>query len=449
LAIAAPPPSQAGEGEIGATASGPDELSQAFRERIYRRNFRYFLADNMLFNVALGVISATTVIPDFVRQLTDSEILIGLSGSLFGIGFTLPQLFVARYIVRHERKKWWFVGPNIPVRFVIILFALITVLLGKDRPHLILLAFFTCYSIAALGDGLVGVPWSDMVGTSLDNRWRARMLGFTKAGTGVIMLLIAPLIGFVLGDDGPGYPNNYAILFGAAGTLFALSIPVGLFIHELPGGRAVERVPSFGEFFPDLGRVLRDDGPFRGFIIMRMFTSLFMMAAPFYIGYATEDLGLSSEVAVPTLLAMQIVGSVAGALAYTWLGARSNMLAIRLALSSAALPPICALLARMIGPLPLYAGFLVSGWMTSIVLPSYLNWVVSYANPDQRPIYVGLANTVTAVVSFIAPFIGGTIAQTLGYRPLFAVSLVMVGGALFVAVRSLRPDPLGKAFAGG
>jgi MFS family permease len=393
----------------------------------------------------MGIIGVTTVIPDFVRHLTDSEILIGLSGSLFTIGFTLPQLFIARYIVRHDRKKWWFVGPNIPVRFVILIFAAITVWLGKDQPKLVLLAFFICYGIAALGDGVVGVPWADMVGNSLDNRWRARMLGFTMAGTGVIMLLIAPLIGFILGDNGPEFPTNYAILFGAAGTLFALSILPGLFFHELPGGKALEKAPSLSEFFPALGRVLRDDVPFRSFIIMRMFTSLFMMAAPFYIGYATVDLGLSSEVAVPTLLAMQITGSVAGALAYTWLGARSNMLAIRLALGSAALPPICALLAGMVGPLPLYVGFLVSGVTTSNLLPSYLNWVVGYATPDQRPIYVGLANTVIAVISLVVPFISGTIAQHLGYRPLFVVSLVMACSALFVAVRFLRNRPVGEA----
>jgi MFS family permease len=426
------------------TESDAQVLSQSFRERIYRRNFIYFLADNILFNVAMGIISSTTVIPDFVRRLTDSEILIGLFGNLFTIGNTLPQLFIAHYIVRHARKKWWFVGPNISVRFVILIFAVITVWLGKDQPELVLLAFFICYSIAAFGDGLVGVPWADLAGTSLDNRWRAHMFGLTTAGTGVIMLLIAPLIGFVLGDTGPEFPNNYAVLFGAAGVLFVLSILPGLFFHELPGGKALEKLPSFGEFLPDLGRVLRDDVPFRAFIITRMFTSLFMMAAPFYIGYATVQLGLLSEVAVPVLLAMQTVGSVAGALAYTWLGARSNLLYIRLALGGAALLPICALLAGMVGPLPLYFGFLVSGLATSNLLPGYLNWVVGYANPDQRPIYVGLSNTVAAVISLIAPFIGGTIAQNLGYRLLFAVSLVMALSALFVTLRFLRNTRMGE-----
>ena len=54
-------------------------LSPSFRERIYRRNFFFFLVDGIFFMVAMGLIGSTTVIPDFVRRLTNSEVLIGLS----------------------------------------------------------------------------------------------------------------------------------------------------------------------------------------------------------------------------------------------------------------------------------------------------------------------------------------------------------------------------------
>jgi MFS family permease len=286
--------------------------------------------------VAMSLIGSTTVIPDFIRQLTNSEILIGLSSSLFDVGWTLPQLFIARYIVRYARKKWWFAGPNIPVRFVILIFAGVTVLLGKDRPESILLAFLICYGIAAVGDGIVGVPWADLIGTSLDGRWRARMFGLMSATAGIIMLMLAPLIGLILSDAGPGFPNNYAVLFAASGILFMLSIIPTLLIHELPGGKAVEKIPSLGEFLPSLGRVLRTDVPFRAILIARMLTTLFAMAGPFYIGFATIRLELSSTVAVPTLLAMQTIGGISGALIYTWLGARNNVLYIRLALGGAA-----------------------------------------------------------------------------------------------------------------
>ncbi|MCB9451371.1 MAG: MFS transporter [Anaerolineaceae bacterium] len=410
----------------------------AQRETIYRRNFFFFLIDGTLFMVAINIIGTSTVIPDFIRHLTNSEVLIGLSGSLFDIGWLMPQLFVARYVVRASRKKWWFVGPNIPVRFVILVFGVLIALLGKDRTGLILVAFLVCYGIAAVGDGLVGVPWADLTGSSLDNRWRARFFGLMSALTGLIMLALAPVIGHVLSESGPEFPNNYALLFGSAGVLFALSILPTLFLHELPGGKAVEAVPPLREFLPDLGRVLRDDSPFRAMVIVRTFSNLFIMAGPFYIGFATTQLGLTSASAVPVFLSMQTVGALSGALLYSWIGARHNLLYIRMALGVGTLLPISALLASVVGPVPLYIGFFVSGLVVMNLFMSYLNWVVSYATPEQRPIYTGLFNTVAAVTSLLSPLLAGTIAQVLGYEVLFFVALLMALCALYVTLRYVR-----------
>jgi MFS family permease len=414
-----------------------ERQTRSTNESIYRRNFIYFLTDNVLFNLAMSIISPTTLIPDFIRHLTQSEVLIGFCSNMFEVGWALPQLFITRYIARSERKKWWFVGPNIPVRFVILGFGLITVILGKDRPGAILLAFLTCYGIAAIGDGLVGVPWAILTGTSLDSRWRARMFGLTSASTGLLMLAVAPVIGLVLSSTALPFPNNYALIFGAAGLLFVISILPVLFVQELPGGKVVDKIPSMAEFLPSLGHVLRTDIQFRAMIITRMFTSLFTMASPFYIGFATVQLGLSSKIAVPTLLAMQTIGSISGALIYTWLGARNNVLFVRLALAGASLLPVSALLASRVGPFPLYLGFLISGITLSNLFSGFQNWVITYPSADQRPVYAGLFNTVTAIVSLIAPFIGGTIAQQTSYETLFVVALVMVLIALFITLRYL------------
>jgi MFS family permease len=412
---------------------------QSPHEPVYRRNFFWFLIDNILFTIAMGIIGTTTVIPDFLRQLTDSEILIGFSGSLFTVGYTLPQLIVARYIVRYARKKWWFIGPNIPTRLIMLAFGIFVWYSTPDQSQLVLLAFFLAYGIAAFGDGLVGVPWADLTGTSLDNKWRARMFGIATIISGILMLGIAPIIGFILGDFGLAFPSNYAFLFIVSGLIFVISIIPGIFIHELPGGKAVDKLPAIEEFLPELGRILRDDLQFRAYIILRIFTNLFMMAFPFYIGYATITLGLSSEVAVPNLLAMQTIGSLAGALIYTYIGAKNNLLYIRLAVASGALLPIAALLANVVGPLPLYIGFLISGLAYgSNLFSSFMQWIVDYADADQRPTYVGLANTITAIASLVAPFIGGTIAQHLGYEILFVVSMGLAIMGLYVSVRYMH-----------
>lgn len=422
--------------EINLQAASP-----AQNEPVYKRNFFFFLTDNILFMLAMSIIGPSTLIPDFIRQLTRSEVLIGLSSTLFEVGWTLPQLFIARLIVRFARKKWWFIGPNIPVRFVMLIFAGVTVLLGKDRPESILIAFLICYLIAAIGDGLVGVPWMDLVGTSLNNTWRARMFGFTAALTGLLMLGISPLIGYILGGVGLAFPNNYALVFAFAGVLFVISIIPPMFIHELPGGKAVEKIAPFGEFFPALGRVLRDDRSFRNMLIAKLFTSLFLMAGPFYIGFATVQLGLSSTVAVPTLLAMQTIGALIGSVAISWLMARSSLLYIRVALAVGLLLPISALLASVLGPIPLYVGFLISGMALSNLWMGYQNFVIGHANADQRPTYAGLFNTISAVVALLAPIIGGTIAQNLSYTALFGVALVMGVLALLMTLRFISDTP--------
>ncbi|MCY4022077.1 MAG: MFS transporter [Anaerolineaceae bacterium] len=408
------------------------------RERVYRRNFTLLTLDGILFMVAMGIIGPSTVIPDFVRRLTDSEILIGLSGNLFHAGYALPQLFVARLIVRSARKKRWFVLPNIPTRCILLVFGLLLYLLADERKELILLVFFLCYAISALGDGLVGVPWADMIGSSLDSRWRSRLYGLMSGGTALVMLAVVPLVALVLGEQGPGFPHNYALLFAASGTVFALSILPGVFLRELPGPPARERVPAFTEFLPQLGRLLRADPQFRALLVIRTLTGLFLMAAPFYIGFATLRLGLSSEVAVPTLLLMQTLGTTSGALLYMWLGARNNVLYLRLALAASVLLPLSALLAATLGPVSLALGFLISGLATSNLFFGYQNWLVEHSAPGDRPACIGLANTTSAVVTLCSPLIGGSIARLAGFETLFVVSLLLALTALLVLLRFIR-----------
>ena len=219
------------------------ELIDSEHDRIYRRNFLAFLADFVLFSVAFNLIGSTTVIPDFVRKLTGSEILIAFSSQMFEILWLMPQLLVARWLIRVENKKMWFAIPNIPVRTLMLFFAGIIVVVGAGHPGVLLGFFFLFYGMIAIGDGLVGVPWVDLMGSSLDNRRRARLFGLGNALLGVAVLGIAPVIHFVLSDNGPSFPNNYALLFFLAGIIFVITIPTGFLIHELPGGQSARNHP--------------------------------------------------------------------------------------------------------------------------------------------------------------------------------------------------------------
>ena len=422
-------------------------LTPGERDAVYRRNFPLFLADFVLFTVAMNLISSTTVIPDYIRNLTDSEILIAFSGQMFEIGWLMPQLLVARSLLRVERKKWWFVIPNIPVRTTMFIYAIIIVVAGPSHPTLLLGAFLLMYGIAAVGDGVVGVPWIDLAGSSLDDRRRARLFGMGNALVGVLVLVaVAPVVRLILSDSGPDYPDNYALLFFLAGVIFLITVPPMAFVRELPGGKPREAIPPMREYLPELAEVLRNDRPFRTMVFARVLAALFTLAGPFYIGFATERLNMSNDVAVSNLLLMQTIGGVSGALAYSWLGERRSLLFIRLAMVVGVAQPALALLASALGPAPLYLAFLAAGVVGGSLGVSLINWMIVYATDDQRPIYSGLFNTMSAVGLMAAPLIGGLLVEYVSYEMAFATALVIMLCALIVMLR-YGQDPHAAAAA--
>jgi predicted MFS family arabinose efflux permease len=200
-------------------------------------------------------------------------------------------------------------------------------------------------------------------------------------------------------------------------------------------------MPSLREYGPQLLRVMREDRPFRAMITARILTGLFMLAAPFYIGFATKSLDMPDNVAVSQLLLMQTLGSVTGSLIFSWMGIRHTLLFIRLALVAGILQAALALLASVLGPPPLYLAFFAAGVMGGSLGLSFMNWLVVYTTPDQRPIYTGLFNSTSAVTLLVAPLTGGFIVETLGYETVFVAALGFIISAMVVVVRYLKPTP--------
>ncbi|MGV2436824.1 MAG UNVERIFIED_CONTAM: MFS transporter [Anaerolineae bacterium] len=237
------------------------------------------------------------------------------------------------------------------------------------------------------------------------------------------------------------FPNNYAILFAISGAFYALSILPGIFMTELVGESETKSVQSLQDFLPHLIHILLVDRSYRAYITARIFTALFMMTAPYYIGFATVNLGLSSAVAVPTLLAIRTIGGLCGSLVFALLGARSNRRAMILALGCSVLSPIFALAATNDLIYPLYVSFWLAGFSSGSLIYAYINWLVGYTTPEQRPICTGLSSTLIAITSLVAPLIGGTIVEQRGYPALFILALLTACGALLTIVLFLPEQP--------
>jgi alkanesulfonate monooxygenase SsuD/methylene tetrahydromethanopterin reductase-like flavin-dependent oxidoreductase (luciferase family) len=74
-------------------------------------------------------------------------------------------------------------------------------------------------------------------------------------------------------------------------------------------------------------------------------------------------------------------------------------------------------------------------------MAGFTNYLMEYAPGAQRPVYIGLANTLNGLV-LVAPLVGGWILAGSSYPVLFAVA-AMVSGAGLAATRWLREPRAG------
>jgi MFS family permease len=80
---------------------------------------------------------------------------------------------------------------------------------------------------------------------------------------------------------------------------------------------------------------------------------------------------------------------------------------------------------------------LVAIWTVPIAL------TVSFAKEHERPLYIGLSNTISAPATIIAPILGGWIADAAGYHAMFIVSIVssaLMVAALLLLVKEPRKE---------
>jgi MFS family permease len=445
--------------------------------RHVRRNFAMFFIDYAFFGTAFGLIGHTTVVPDFLSRLTTSQPLIGLVGSLYLFIWLLPQLFMAQVINKAKRRKPFMTYTVIPFRLLMALMALgIAVTPGEARTTLLII-FMSGYLVFALGDGLVTLVWADMLGSMVPHRWRGLLFSVAQIVVALGALASRELVRRVLdggaalgnsawsfaasngqevvrgwfGNAGLTFPQNYAVIFGVAAAMFFVAgVALTLLVEEAPSPSS-QTSPTLRQFFPYLGNVLRTDGPFRQFVLVRLLMDFSTMATTFYILFGTDLIAAAMNVpreriageVIGNSILLSTAGSASGALLMSWASHRSGSRAVLiLGGLGACLHPFLALLALSGSQVAYYGIFFALGFVTAATVPGYFDWIITYAPADRRPIYVGLTNTISAI-SHLAPAVGGVLLSLTSYPVLFGASLLM--GILSVVSIYFLPEPRQKA----
>ncbi len=393
---------------------------------VYRRNMALFFADYATYDIGISLMDFTTILPAFVDLMSGSEILVGISGLIFPLGWTLPQLFTAGPVARAARKKPWMLWPLVIGRLALISVALLIFIAPGRQWHDLLVGIFLIgVATFSTGNGISSLAWFDIVGRALTQKHRGKLFSFGQVTWAVGMLIAAPVSNYILGPAGPDFPRNYGVLFLIAGVLTLLEAGLLGAVHEPPPKRDDPPDRPTGNYLAYIGRLLREDTAYRRFLGTRLATDMSYMSLPFLIGFTMEYAGFEDETAIGLSLLAGAVTRVLAAIGmdriYDKAGAKAVIIVMTLATAAGQAWGLGVSLGILPVNLSLVAYVLMIGSVAGFMI-GYLNWLMDAYTAGRRTAYIGLTNTLSAI-SAVAPMLGGALLSVTDYPALFGVSL--------------------------
>lgn len=405
----------------------------------YSKTFYLGVINGVLFNMSAALAGGTTVLPIFVSNLTDSKVLIGLSGTMAMAGWYLPQLVVANYIETVRRKRPLYIWAGVVRIIVIWTVALSILLLGSTWGSGFIALFFVLYSMYVIAGGVAGIPFMDIVAKAIKSENRGTFFGARLFFGGIAAALMGLFVKNILATR--EFPDNYAILFVTASAIITVAILSFCFADERDAVVPKRRTP-FKKFLRRGPSLLKDVRSYRIFFIWRVLLGVWMMALPFYIIFARERLALPEE-AVGIFLSIQMVGMIISNILWSRLSDRvGNRIVLKLTAVVSAAAPLMALIAAMAPPLrniPAFGTvFFLVGFAMSGLRLGHSSYMLDLAPEEERPTYLGFMNTFIAPVALLSA-VGGVVVEMTSYETLFVTALAASLLALAFGIQLEEP----------
>lgn len=417
---------------------------EIFARKHLRHNVKAGLTDGGLFGIALGFASFGTILPLFVASLTDSATLIGLVPAIHSAGWLLPQLFTAAHTSRLRRYKPTVLKMTIHERVPFLGFAVVALLIPTIGLQAALVLTFLLLTWQGLGGGFTANPWTSMISKIIPTESRGTFFGTQAAMANLFISAAAIGAGYIL--KWYDAPTNFAICFFIAVFFFTLSWIALAFTREPADyDKVIEQYPT--PLWKGAAEILKRDRNFNWFLTARVLSQFATMGFAFYIVYALRHFQMDEVTAGYLTAALTISQTIANA-GMGWLGDRMGHRAMLLIGAAAA--TISSLVAWGAPSLAwFFPIFILTGFANVSIWTNGMSMTVDFSGETERPYYIGLAQTLTAPATIIAPLIGGWIADTQGFVLTFALSTVLsvvMMGILIFLVKEPRifqhPAPL-------
>lgn len=385
------------------------EKYNASIEENYRWNFFWMTVDNTMFFFIFMGLSPYTILPLYVNFFTDSSVLVGLIPTIFLVGTTLPQLFMANFLRKKKKRKKYLVIAASVQRLGIFGLLLLSILQPRIgfSSTLTLVLFFFMFAIQHFSSGFYVPAWIDFIGKSIPRK-RGLLFGISNFFGGMMGLGLGWLLSYLLSQ----YQIDQAIplIFGISFTASIISLVA------IISWREVVPPDSFFEIESNAGNSFRgvlSHKNFVNFLIWRGLMVILEIATPFYSLSALQrpDVGPAQIGIFTTILSFfqAVVNPFWG-----WLGDKKGFLQVT---KIACLAGVIAAFLAIIDPslISYYLIYVFLGLMLSGFSISTLNIIYDFSPQQFVFLYLAVSQISLTPLSSIVPLLGGVIADNFGF----------------------------------
>ncbi len=361
------------------------------------RNFFLILAANVLTKLGDLLISPKTVLA-WLMSAVGAPALVAWLVPIRESGSMMPQMVIGAWVRRKAVRKWfWTLGSLGQALSVAAMAGCVWFLDGYAAGGGILAALIA-FSLAR---GFCSVSMKDVQGKCIPKTRRGRLSGLASTLGGTATVILTALLFWDRGDPSLAFYTALlllaALLWVVAGALFAT---VDEYAGETGGGGN-----AIGEAFRSLS-LLRDDAPFRHFVITRALLLCSALASPYFVVLAqkTSDLGWMLGVFL-------LASSLASSLSASFWGWAADTSSRRVMIRGAAMASGTCLIA---GITALVAGtetdalawfyplaFFVLSIAHAGVRLGRKTYLVDMAGGNKRTDYTAVSNTVIGVLLLV------------------------------------------------
>jgi MFS family permease len=422
--------SQAPEVRSSEAESAASELA-----RNLPRNFAALLAHGLLGQTGFRLVNAPTFLPHFASELAGNASGGTILRAVQSLGQFVSPIVAVSMVEHRPFVKRMNIVYGTAMRLQILLLALVA--LFVPDASLALWLVWLCVGLFGLAQGLQGVAFQVLMAKVIPIERRGRLLGLRDLASGLALIGVAAVGGFLVERFGFSTGNGYTFLLAFGLTSFGLG---ALARVREPAGRELRTQTSLRERVRELPALLRAEPDFRRFLSARLLASASRGVLPLYIVWIGRELGMTGA-RLGTFTVIFSIAQSGSTLAWGWLGDRGGYKRIFQLSNLFGLAGTALLLVSTNVWLAGLTYALVGAGLGGFMLAGS-NLVLEFGSERERAMRIATHNASTELVGMLGFLGAGWLADGVSFRAAFLVSIALQALAI-VRVWGMS-DPRGR-----